>query len=99
MSLRLAVASYIYIIIIIIINCNWAVARWQWLLIGEKISKKDTAFRKVIAVLEMSALSLRHFDKFYDTFLSPHHFTIAKTRNKPHSTTHSHQSSRQKHQE
>jgi hypothetical protein len=38
------------------------------------------------------------FDEFYDTFLSPLHFTIT-TLNKPHSTTDSHHSSRQKQQE
>ena len=67
-------------------------------LIGEKISKKDTAFRKAISVQERLALTLR-FDKFYDTFLSPLHFTITKTLKKPHRTTDSHHSSRQKHQE
>jgi hypothetical protein len=65
---------------------------------GEKVSKKDTAFRKAISVQERLALTLR-FDKFYDTFLSPLHFTITKTPKKPHSTTDSHHSSRQKHQE
>jgi len=39
------------------------------------------------------------FDSFYGTFLSPLHFTITKTLKKPHSTTDSHHSSRQKHQE
>jgi len=39
------------------------------------------------------------FDKFYDTFLSPLHFTTNKTLNKPHSTADSHHSSRQKHRE
>jgi hypothetical protein len=67
-------------------------------LIGEKISKKDTAFKKAVSVRERLALTLR-FDKFYDTFLSPLHFTITKTLNKPHITTDSHRSSRQKHQE
>jgi hypothetical protein len=38
-------------------------------------------------------------DKFYDILLSPLHFTITKTPKKPHSTTDSHKSSRQKHQE
>jgi hypothetical protein len=66
-------------------------------LIGEKISKKDTAFRKAISVQESLALTVR-VDKFYDTFLSPLHFTITKTLKKPHSTTDSHHSSRQKHQ-
>jgi hypothetical protein len=56
---------------------------------GEKISKKDTEFRKAISVQERLALRLR-FKKFYDTFLSPLHFTITKT---------SRDSSRQKHQE
>jgi hypothetical protein len=40
-----------------------------------------------------------NFAKFYDTFLSPLHFTITKTLKKPHNTTDSHHSSRQKHQE
>jgi hypothetical protein len=45
-------------------------------LIGEKISKKHTAVRKAIFVQErLAALTVR-FDKFYDTFLSPLHFTI-----------------------
>ena len=38
-------------------------------------------------------------DKFYDTFFNPPHFTITKTLKKPHNTTDSHHSSRQKHQE
>ena len=38
------------------------------------------------------------FDKFYDTFLRPLHLLITKRRKKPHSTTDSHQSSRQQHQ-
>ena len=67
-------------------------------LIGEKISKKGTEFRKAISVHESLALTLR-FDKFYDTFLSPLHFTITIRLKKPHNTTHSHHSSRQKHQE
>jgi hypothetical protein len=67
-------------------------------LIGEKISKKDTTFRKAISVQERLALTLR-FDKFYDTFQSPLPFTITKTFKKPHNTTDSHHSSRQKHQE
>ena len=68
-------------------------------LIGEKkISKKDTAFRKVISVQERLTLTLR-LDKFYNTFLSPLHFTITKTLKKRHNTTDSHHSSRQKHQE
>jgi hypothetical protein len=46
-------------------------------LIGEKISKKDTAFRKAISVQERLELTLR-FDKFYDTFVSLLHFTITK---------------------
>ena len=37
-------------------------------LIGETISKKDTAFRKAISVQERLAL---RFDKFYGTSLSP----------------------------
>jgi len=102
----------------------------------EKISKKDTAFRKAISVQETLALThsstglfisfpsssyascflillkcigcfgskliyflFIKFDKFYDTFLSPLHFTITKTPKKPHSSTDSHHSSRQKHQE
>ena len=64
-------------------------------LIGEKISKKDTAFRKAISVQERLALTLR-FDKFYDTFLSPLHFTITITLKKPHSTADSNHSSRMK---
>jgi len=67
-------------------------------LIGGKISKKDTALRKAISVQERLALTLR-FEKFYDTFLSPLHFTITKTLKQPHSTTDLHLSSRQKHQE
>jgi len=47
-------------------------------LIGEKISKKETAFRKAISVQETLALTPR-LDKFYDTFLSPLHFIITKT--------------------
>jgi hypothetical protein len=46
-------------------------------LVGEKFSKKDTAFRKAISFQERLALTLR-FDKFYDTFLSPLHFTITR---------------------
>ena len=47
-------------------------------MIGEKkISKKDTAFRKAISIQESLALTLR-FHKFYDTFLSPFHFTVTK---------------------
>jgi hypothetical protein len=105
-------------------------------LIGEKTSKKDTAFRKAISVkrkVGIDALidgsvyffpqffpcillsnfvkmhwvfwvpnyffSFIKFDKFYDTFPSPHHFTVTKMPKKPHSTTDSHHSSRQKHQE
>jgi hypothetical protein len=45
--------------------------------IGEKISKKDTAFKKAISVQENLALMLR-FDKFHDTFLSPLHFTTTR---------------------
>jgi len=67
-------------------------------LIGEKISKKGTAFRNAIFVQERLALTMR-FNKFYDTFLSPLHFTITKTLKKQHNTTDSHHSSRQKHQE
>jgi hypothetical protein len=37
------------------------------------------------------------FDKFYDTFPSPLHFTITKTLKKPHGTCVLHHSSRQKH--
>ena len=47
-------------------------------LIGEKILKKDTALRKAVYVQESLAMTLC-FDKFYDTFLSPLHFTITKT--------------------
>jgi hypothetical protein len=65
--------------------------------IGEKISKKNSAFRKAISVQERLALTLR-FDKFYDTFLSPLHFIITKTLKKSHNTTYSHHCSRQKHQ-
>jgi hypothetical protein len=67
-------------------------------LTGEKISKKDTAFRKVISVQERLVMTLR-LDKFYDTFLRPLHFTVTKTLKKPHSTTHLHHYSKQKHQE
>ena len=67
-------------------------------LIGEKISKKDTAFRKAISVQERLALTLR-FGKLYDTFLIPLHFTVTKTLKKPHNTTDSHYSSTEKHQE
>jgi len=67
-------------------------------LTGEKISKKDTAFRKPISVQERLVLTLG-FNKFVDTFLSPLHFTITKTLKKRHSTTDSHHYSRQKHQE
>jgi len=67
-------------------------------LIGEKISQKDTAFRKAISVQERLALTLR-FDKFYDTSHSPLHITITKTLKKPYNTTDSHHSSRRKHQE
>ena len=67
-------------------------------LIWENISKKDSEFREVISVQESLALTLR-FDKFCDTFLSPLHFTITKTLKKPHNTTESHHSSREKHQE
>jgi hypothetical protein len=63
-------------------------------LIGENISKKDAAFRKANSVQERLALTLR-FDQFYDTFLSPLHFTITKTLKKPHSTADSHHSLRQ----
>jgi hypothetical protein len=38
--------------------------------------------------------SFIRFDKFYDTFLSPLHFTITKTLQKPHNTSDSHHSSR-----
>ena len=102
-------------------------------LIGEKVSKKYTAFRKAISVQERLAalthsstglfisfpqffpcillsnfvkmhwvfwvpnclFSFIKFDKFYDTSLSPLHFTITKTLKKPHNTTYSHYSSRQ----
>jgi hypothetical protein len=47
-------------------------------LIGEKISKKDTAFRKAISVQERLAMTLR-FNKFNDTFLSPQHFSYQNT--------------------
>jgi len=67
-------------------------------LIGLKISKEDTAFRKTISVQESLALTLC-FDKLYDTFLSSLHFTITKTLKKPHNTINSHHSSRQKLQE
>jgi hypothetical protein len=67
-------------------------------LIGEKISKKDAAFKKAISDQERLALTPR-FGKLYDTFLSPLHFTITKTLKKPYSTSDSHHSSRQKHQE
>jgi len=43
--------------------------------------------------------SFMNFDEFYDTFLSPLHFTVTKTLNKPNSTTDSHHSSRQKNRE
>jgi hypothetical protein len=67
-------------------------------LIGEKISTKDTVFKKAISVQEWLALTSL-FDKSYDTFLIPLHFTIIKTLTKPHNTTGRHHSSRQKHQE
>ena len=67
-------------------------------LIGEKISKKDTAFRKAIFVQQSLALTLR-VDKFNDTFLSPLHFAITNTFKEPHNTTDTHHSSRQTHQE
>jgi phosphoribosyl-AMP cyclohydrolase len=67
-------------------------------LIREKISKKNTTFRKAISFQERLTLTLR-FDKFYDTFPSPLHFAITKTLKKPHNTTDSHHCSRQKHQE
>jgi hypothetical protein len=38
------------------------------------------------------------FDKFYYIILSPLHFTMTKTLKKPHNTTDSHHSSREKHQ-
>jgi hypothetical protein len=41
--------------------------------LGEKISKKDTAFRKAISVQDRLALKLA-FDKFYDTFLQSNPF-------------------------
>jgi hypothetical protein len=63
-------------------------------LVGGNISKTDTAFRKAISVQASLALTLP-FNKFSDTPLSPLHFTITKTLNKPHNTTDSHQSSRQ----
>jgi hypothetical protein len=44
-------------------------------LIGEKISKKATEFRKAISVQERLALTLR-FDKFYDPSLGPLYFTV-----------------------
>jgi hypothetical protein len=66
--------------------------------IGEKISKNYIAFRKAISVQESLALKMR-FDKFYDTSLSPLRITVTKTLKKPHNTTDSHHSSRQKHQE
>jgi hypothetical protein len=44
-------------------------------LIGEKISKKDSVFRKAISVQETLALTL-HFNKFYDTSHSPLHITV-----------------------
>jgi len=67
-------------------------------LIGDKISKKDTVFSKAISVQERLALTLR-FDKFYDTLLSPLHFTVTKTLKKPHNATDSHHSSKHKHLE
>jgi hypothetical protein len=39
-------------------------------------------------------LSFIKFDTLYDTFLSPFHFTITKTPNKPHNTTDSYRSIR-----
>ena len=46
--------------------------------IGEKISKKDTAFRKAISVQKRLALRMR-FDKFYDISYSPLHITVTKS--------------------
>ena len=43
--------------------------------------------------------SFIRFDKLYETFVGPLHFTFTKTPKKPHSTADSHHSSRQKHQE
>jgi hypothetical protein len=63
-------------------------------LIGEKISKKDTAFRKAISVQARLALTLR-FDKFYGASLSPLHITVMKTLKRPHNTTDSRHSSRE----
>jgi hypothetical protein len=57
-------------------------------LIGEKISKTDAAFRKVISVQERLALTL-----------SPLYFTFTKTLKKPHNTADSHHFSRQKYQQ
>jgi hypothetical protein len=45
------------------------------------------------------SFSFIKFDQFYDTSLSPLHFRITKTLNRPHSTTDWHHFSRQKHQE
>jgi len=92
--------------------------------IGEKISKKDTAFRKAISVQESLApthsstdlfiyfpssstascflfvkmywvfwvpnyfFSFAKFDKFYDTFLSPLHFTISQLPKRSHTAQH-----------
>jgi hypothetical protein len=66
-------------------------------LIGAESRKRTQRSGKPF-LFKRLALTLR-FDKFCDTSLSPLHFTITKTLKKPHSTTDSHRSSRQKHQE
>ena len=62
-------------------------------LIGERNLEKGPRVRKAISVQERLALTLG-FDKFYDTTLSPVHFTITKSLNKPHNTTDWHNSSK-----
>ena len=67
-------------------------------LIGEKNLEKGHSVQKSHFCSRKFSMTLR-FDKFYDTFLSPLLFTVTKMLKKPHNTTDSHHSSRQKHQE